>query len=200
MSLFSDKFFKSNETTFPLSDTVALPSHQNIGWTQHRADALIGLVAMAWGSSYLLMKVGLGAIPPFSLIALRFLIAFFAVSLLFREKIKQTTPRTLLRGSILGLFLFGLFAFLIHGMQTTSTSNAGFLTSTTVVLVPVFHALITRRLPNRPIVIGTLLTMTGIGFMTLQQSMTLHSGDVLCLIGAVVPVKNFWNSCRDSTA
>ena len=71
-------------------------------------------------------------------------------------------------------------------MQTTSTSNAGFLTSTTVVLVPVFHALITRRLPNRPIVIGTLLTMTGIGFMTLQQSMTLHSGDVLCLIGAVV--------------
>lgn len=34
--------------------------------------------------------------------------------------------------------------------------------------------------------IGTLLTMTGIGFMTLQQSMTLHSGDVLCLIGAVV--------------
>ena len=101
---------------------------------------------MAWGSSYLLMKVGLGTIPPFSLIALRFLIAFFAVSLLFREKIKQTTPRTLLRGSILGLFLFGLFAFLIHGMQTTSTSNAGFLTSTTVVLVPVFHALITRRL------------------------------------------------------
>ena len=87
MSLFSDKFFKSNETIFPLSDTVALPSHQNIGWTQHRADALIGLVAMAWGSSYLLMKVGLGAIPPFSLIALRFLIAFFAVSLLFREKI-----------------------------------------------------------------------------------------------------------------
>ena len=186
MSLFSDKFFKSNETTFPLSDTIALPSHQNISWTQHRADALIGLVAMAWGSSYLLMKVGLGAIPPFSLIALRFLIAFFAVSLLFREKIKQTTPRTLLRGSILGLFLFGLFAFLIHGMQTTSTSNAGFLTSTTVVLVPVFHALITRRLPNRPIVIGTLLTMTGIGFMTLQQSMTLHSGDVLCLTGAVV--------------
>lgn len=186
MSLFSDKFFKSNETTFPLSDTIALPSHQNIGWTQHRADALIGLVAMAWGSSYLLMKEGLGTIPPFSLIALRFLIAFFAVSLLFREKIKQTKPRTLLRGSILGLFLFGLFAFLIHGMQTTSTSNAGFLTSTTVVLVPVFHALITRRLPNRPIVIGTLLTMTGIGFMTLQQSMTLHSGDVLCLIGAVV--------------
>ena len=186
MSLFSDKFFKSNETTFPLSDTIALPSHQNIGWTQHRADALIGLVAMAWGSSYLLMKVGLGTIPPFSLIALRFLIAFFVVSLLFREKTKQTTPRTLLRGSILGLFLFGLFAFLIHGMQTTSTSNAGFLTSTTVVLVPVFHALITRRLPNRPIVIGTLLTMTGIGFMTLQQSMTLHSGDVFCLIGAVV--------------
>ena len=44
----------------------------------------------------------------------------------------------MMKGAVLGLFLFGLFAFLMHGLQTTSASNGGFLTSTTVVLVPIF--------------------------------------------------------------
>ena len=42
------------------------------GWTQQRADSMLALVAMAWGSSYLLMKIGLDGIPPFCIIALRF--------------------------------------------------------------------------------------------------------------------------------
>ena len=46
------------------------------GWTQQRADSMLALVAMAWGSSYLLMKIGLDGIPPFCIIALRFGIAF----------------------------------------------------------------------------------------------------------------------------
>ena len=45
------------------------------GWTQQRADSMLALVAMAWGSSYLLMKIGLDGIPPFCIIALRFGIA-----------------------------------------------------------------------------------------------------------------------------
>ena len=49
------------------------------------ADSMLALVAMAWGSSYLLMKIGLDGIPPFCIIALRFGIAFIAVSLLFLE-------------------------------------------------------------------------------------------------------------------
>ena len=32
------------------------------GWTQQRADSMLALVAMAWGSSYLLMKIGLDGI------------------------------------------------------------------------------------------------------------------------------------------
>ena len=62
----------------------------------------------------------------------------FAVSLLFFKKFKKTTKRVMMKGAVLGLFLFGLFAFLMHGLQTTSASNGGFLTSTTVVLVPIF--------------------------------------------------------------
>lgn len=104
-------------------------------WSQRKADSMIALVAVAWGSSYLLMKIGLGGIPPFSIIALRFGIAFFCVAGLFFQKLKSTSKHMLLYGALLGFILFGVFAFLMHGLETTTASNAGFLTSTTVVLV-----------------------------------------------------------------
>ena len=43
--------------------------------------------------------------------------------------------RTIFYGAILGILLFILFGSLNYGMQTTFVSNAGFLFSTTVVLV-----------------------------------------------------------------
>lgn len=153
-------------------------------WSRQRADLMIALVATAWGSSYLMMKVGLDGISPFCMIALRFGIAFLAVAALFCRRLRHTTNRTLACGAVLGFFLFAVFAFLMHGLQTATASNAGFLTSTTVVLVPIFHALLARKLPERAVLAGILLTMTGIGFLTLQQSLTLHTGDLLCLGGA----------------
>ena len=35
--------------------------------SQGQADILIAIVAMTWGSSYLMMKIGLTGMPPFSL-------------------------------------------------------------------------------------------------------------------------------------
>lgn len=161
------------------------PRRRDGGWTQGRADALIALVSLAWGSSYLLMKVGLGSVPPFYLVALRFGIAFLAVALLFARQLRRTTARTLARSAVLGVFLFGLFAFLMHGLETTSASNAGFLTSLTVVLVPVLHALARRRMPARPVVVGALLALAGIALLSFQGTLAPHPGDALCIAGAL---------------
>ena len=72
------------------------------GLSQGQADILIAIVAMTWGSSYLMMKIGLTGMPPFSIIALRFCIAFITVALVFLPKMKQMNLRTLGYGSILG--------------------------------------------------------------------------------------------------
>ena len=158
----------------------------NRGWTQGKADFMIALVAVAWGSSYVMMKVGLDGIPAFSLTALRFGIAFVCIAAVFAKELKYTTFRIIKRSSILGAFLFGIFAFLLHGMETTTASNAGFLISTAVVLVPLFHALLTRTFPGKRIVIGVSITITGIAFLSLQESLSFHSGDLLCLAGALM--------------
>lgn len=158
----------------------------DLGWSQRRADGMIALVACAWGCSYLLMKVGLAGIPPFCIIALRFGIAFAAVAVVFRKKLARTTASTLRRGALMGLFLFGLFAFLMHGLQYTSASNGGFLTATTVVFVPVINAVILRRKPAPATALGVCTTLAGIALLSLQGSLALHPGDALCLVGALV--------------
>lgn len=153
-------------------------------WSQRKADGMIALVAMAWGSSYLLMKIGLGSIPPFSIITLRFGIAFLAVALLFFGELRKTYRKVIEYSAVLGFILFAVFAFLMHGLETTTASNAGFLTSTTVVLVPIFHSVLKRKLPDKATILGIVITMVGIGLLTLQESLSLHVGDALCLCGA----------------
>ena len=165
---------------------LSTPAAQAKPWSQGKADRVIALIAILWGSSYLMMKVGLDGILPFTITALRFSIAFFCVGLLFFRQLKNTTKKILLQGSLMGFFLFAIFAFLMHGMTSTSASNAGFLISTAVVMVPVFHALLIRRLPDLPTLLGVTVTTVGLALLTVQSSFTLQSGDLLCIGGAAM--------------
>ena len=158
----------------------------SFAWTQGKADIALGLVAVAWGSSYLLMKIGLGGMGPFMVIAMRFLIAFAVVGVVSFRKIAHTNRAVLKCAAVLGLLLFGLFAFLTHGLETTSASNGGFLTAMAVVFVPIINAVLQRRVPPRPIIAGTLVTLVGIGLLSLRGGLELHPGDVLCLASALL--------------
>ena len=158
----------------------------SFAWTQGKADIALGLVAVAWGSSYLLMKIGLGGMGPFMVIAMRFLIAFAVVGAVSFRKIAHTNRAVLKYASVLGLLLFGLFAFLTHGLETTSASNGGFLTAMAVVFVPIINAALQRRIPPRPIIAGTLVTLAGIALLSLRGGLELHPGDALCLAGALL--------------
>lgn len=155
-------------------------------WTRGKADIVLGLVAVAWGSSYLLMKIGLEGMGPFTVIAMRFLIAFGIVGVLSFRKIAHTDLVILKRAAVLGLLLFGLFAFLMHGLQSTTASNGGFLTAMSVVFVPLLNALLKRAMPARSVLVGCAITVCGIALLSLQGPLALHPGDALCLAGAVV--------------
>lgn len=153
-------------------------------WTQGKADFMIALIAMAWGSSYLLMKIGLNSIPPFSLIALRFGIAFVLVCSLFRGRMRSVTKKTLLRGTVLGSILFSVFGFLLYGLKTTPASTAGFLTSMAVVFVPVLQALVKRKRIAGITLLSVIIAVTGIALMTITESLQFGSGSLLCIGGA----------------
>jgi drug/metabolite transporter (DMT)-like permease len=116
--------------------------------TQRKADLLIATISMAWGSSYLLMKLGLNGIGPFDLIALRFGIAFVITFIIFFKRVRKVDSKIIGYNAVLGLILFSVFTALMYGLKTTTVSSAGFLTSTTVIFVPILQSLITRKMPT----------------------------------------------------
>ncbi len=158
--------------------------------TQRKADFIIAIISIAWGSSYLLMKLGLDRIQPFNLIALRFGFAFMITALIFIKRVINTDKKTIYYGALLGLILFSIFLFLMFGLETTSTSAAGFLISTTVVFVPILQTILTHKKTPWPIAIGTIFTIIGIALLTLKSSFNLEIGAVLCILGAF---SNAWH-------
>lgn len=153
--------------------------------TQLKADLLMVVVTMFWGSSYLFMKMGLYAIQEFNLIALRFGIAFILAGMIFHKRLMKTNFKTVKYAFILGSLLFLVFAFITAGIKTTSAANAGFLVSLTVVFVPLFTAVFLKKMPESRVLIGVVLAIIGIGLLTLNHQLKIGVGDLLCILGAV---------------
>lgn len=142
-------------------------------------------VALAWGSSYLMMKVGLTGVGPFNLIALRFGIAFLFMSLAFHKSYRDLTPVIFGKGIIVGIILFLLFTGMVCGVNYTTASTAGFLTSTSVILVPILECILRRRPPAKMVVLSTVLASVGLFLLTARDGFSLDKGAALCLMGAL---------------
>ncbi|MDQ0268315.1 DMT family transporter [Cytobacillus purgationiresistens] len=150
-----------------------------------KATILLVVVNFFWGLSYIFMKMGLDSLQTFNLVALRCIIAFLIAGLIFYKYLLRISIQAVLASTVLGFLLFTVFSFVTFGLSMTKASNAGFLLSLTVVFVPVIQSILLKSLPSLPIRIGLLLTITGIGFMTLNSTLSLNPGDVLCVISAL---------------
>jgi drug/metabolite transporter (DMT)-like permease len=147
---------------------------------------MLFIVTIFWGSSYLFMKMGLVAIQEFNLITLRFGIAFILSGIVFYRHLIHADYKTIRSAFLLGSILFCVFASITFGVKSTSASNAGFLVSLTVIFVPLLLSLLLRKLPEKRVIFGVLLSLTGIGFLTIKNQFTINSGDFLCILGALV--------------
>lgn len=152
--------------------------------SSRKAELLMVSVTLAWGSSYLMMKVGLTGVGPFNLIALRFGIAFLFMTVVFAKSYRGLTPAVLGRGVIVGIILFLLFVGMVCGVNYTTASTAGFLTSTSVILVPIMECILRRRAPEKTVVASTVLATFGLFLLTARDGFSLDKGAALCLMGA----------------
>ena len=73
-----------------------------------QADLLLLAVAFVWGTTFVLVKNALGEISPFAFLAIRFLLAFIFLSLLYRpgRKLSKATLIPLTIGIFLGGYAF----------------------------------------------------------------------------------------------
>jgi len=151
---------------------------------QATAELLLLVTVFLWGSSYLFMKRGMETFAPFNFIALRFCIAFLVAALVFWKIFPGLQLRTVRCAAVLGFGIFCGFAFLLSGLGDESTTNAGFLIGTTVVIVPILQAIFCSRIPRPPVILGIVLALAGIFLLTLGTTFVLDLGALLCLAGA----------------
>lgn len=171
--------------------------------TEMKVNLLLISISIAWGTSYLFMKMGIDGLSPFNFIALRFAVAFLVTFMLFFKKMKSIKTKSLIHSAIAGFVLFCIFIPLLLGLKTTSASSAAFLISTTVVIVPIMQIFIRRKLPEVRMAISIFIVMIGTGFLTLKNGFTVDSGSWLCLLGAFfnalyIIVTNYFAKSEDS--
>ncbi|WP_253724424.1 DMT family transporter [Sporosarcina sp. HYO08] len=153
---------------------------------QLKADLMMVMVTMFWGASYLFMKMGLHSIQEFNLIALRFGLAFLVAFLVFYRRMIKIDRKTLMVGFLLGAILFFTMSSVVIGLKTTSISNAGFLFSLAVIFVPLLLAVLFRKVPEKRVMIGVCISITGIALLTLNGALHITTGDFLCILGALL--------------
>lgn len=153
---------------------------------QFRSDLLLFMVSIFWGSSYVLTKLGLDTFEPFNLTALRFIIAFGVSAPVFGKNVMKADKKTYKYAFILALILFMVFVFMTFGLKYTSASNAGFLASLSVVIIPFISFFVLRQDIEKRVLLGVGLAIVGIALLTLDARLQINFGDLLYLICATL--------------
>ncbi|WP_454052533.1 DMT family transporter [Clostridium sp. Marseille-Q7071] len=151
-----------------------------------KADLMLLMITIFWGASYILTKIGLETFEPFNLIALRFIIAFGISAIVFKKQVFKTDVKTIKYALILSIILFGVFISMTFGLKYTSASNAGFLISLSVVLIPVISFIFLKQKIEKKVIGGICLALIGIALLTLNTELRLSSGDILCILCALL--------------
>lgn len=152
--------------------------------TKIKADGLLLLVTLFWGISYWLIDVSLAEVGPFTLNALRFLIAFFIAAALAFPKLKTVNRETLKYSALIGVALVFVYIGATFGVMYTSLSNAGFLCALTVVITPILAFFVLKQKPGKKLAVVVVMSLAGIALLSLQDNLRPALGDVLCILAA----------------
>lgn len=149
------------------------------------ADMSLLFVAIVWGGGFIAVKGALDNVTPFYMMAMRFGIATILMSIIFFKKLKHITVNDIKYGGLVGTFLFLGFATQTVGMKYTTAGKNAFLTGTNVVIVPFLYWVISKKRPDIYSIFGAVLSLMGIGLLTLNGSFSIGYGDKLTLMCAV---------------
>jgi len=148
------------------------------------ADLSLLLVALVWGSGFVVTKNALDTLTPYYIMTFRFSIACILMSIVFYKKIKKLIFKDFKAGFIIGVFLFIAFATQTIGLQYTTAGKQAFLTGTNVVIVPFLYWVVKQTKPDIYNLSAAFLCFVGIGVLTLDGGLAVNSGDILTLICA----------------
>ena len=142
--------------------------------------------AFIWGSSFFIMKNALDAMPVQYLLAIRFTVGALLLALICGKKWRGVTADYLWRGAVIGGCLYLAYSIQTYGLALTTPSKNAFLTAVYCVLVPFLYWLLAGVRPDRYNILAALLSVTGVGLVSLSGDLTVNLGDALTLLCALL--------------
>lgn len=145
------------------------------------------IVAIIWGTGFAASALSLKFYTPYQTLALRFSIAFILSLLIYRDKLKSINKEVAIKSGMIGIFLFLAFLFQTVGLQFTTASKNAFLTAVNIIIVPFLGLIILKnKIPFKSL-IGTLVTLVGIAFLSIDPTgiTSVNKGDLLTLVAAL---------------
>lgn len=138
-----------------------------------------------WGSSFFILKNAIDELPTFFVLALRFLIAAVVVFIIFFKNLIKIDKKTLVRGLILGLILSCGYILQTLGLETTTPAKNAFLTAAYCIMVPFFGWAMFKKKPTIFNILAAIISVVGIGLISLEGSFRMAQGDYLTLASAI---------------
>lgn len=154
--------------------------------TRKHAELLLAAVIVARSTSFVFSKIGLQGMGKFTLLGLRFLLAFAVLALLFPKRLLHMSRRTFFGGLMLGVLYFLVMTAELSGLKTTASSTVSFLENTAIVLVPLFEAVLSRKLPAKKAMLSALVSLAGVGLLTLGAGLSVTPGALYCIGAAML--------------
>lgn len=150
------------------------------------------IAAFIWGSAFVAQDIAAADLGPFTVNAVRSWIGAFAlllVSFLFRKQTTVEDHKTYRKQLIWGGLGCGILLTVAANLQqagigATDPGKAGFITSLYVVLVPIFGIFVHRRAPYT-VWIGVGVSLIGLYFLCITESLTIAFSDLLILLCAI---------------
>lgn len=139
------------------------------------------ITAIIWGSGFVASAIALDHFTPYQILAGRFIIGTLILGVIFHKKLKNIDKSTMIKGAVLGIFLYLAFALQTVGLQYTTPSKNAFLTAVNVVIVPFIAFVMYKRKIDMYELVGAILAMIGVGVLSLKLSADINIGDVLTL-------------------
>ena len=151
------------------------------------ARILLVAVFIARGTSFLFSKTLLQSLSPTSILAVRFLLAFLILAVIFHKKLLQCDRNSFRGGIILGALYTLCMFFEMYGLRYVDTGVSSLVENMAIVMVPLFTAVLTRTLPKRKTMFCAFLAVVGVGFLSITQSSSggSHTGMILTILAAV---------------
>lgn len=144
------------------------------------------LTAAIWGGGFIAGKVALAEYSPFTILFFRFFGAAVLSGILFFPVLRKSSGDTAKKGLLLGIVQFTGLSLQLAGLRLTTAGKQAFLIATYVVFVPLLAFLLLRKPLKKVDLVAALLTVAGVGFMSLSSGFSIAPGDSLSIGFALV--------------